>query len=841
MNANLISLFLREESEISFLEFLNNSSFDELIRIDFREDRYKFIYNIEDKYEVPATEGSFSQFCAFSVQHLLNEEDSRAYAETMEPKTLERRLREAEQPGVLQVEFTARDLGGNWHWVNQIIVGAPVKGVPDGIAYAYIFDVQNIKNRKMGLTRVENKREKRDRLTGLRRENEFFKTAGILLENRSNNWKLMVMDLEEFKLFNEWYGRETGDKVLAQIGSELSREEEKHDGLAGYMGNDDFCLLVPDQRYEAEKLLKIIRNVIADYSVSVGFLPAIGVACANGSTSILNLYDQASLACQHAKDDFREPVRTFTPSMYRETEEDYRILSDFQEALKNREISFYLQPQCRARNGKIVGAEALVRWIKPDGTLIPPSAFVSVLEKYGFITDMDKYLWEEVCRWLRKCADSGLPQIPVSVNVSPVDIFTVDIPAHMHDLVGKYGLPEDTLKIEITESAYSGDATRVTETVKRLREMGFVVLMDDFGSGYSSLNMLHELNIDILKLDANFLHLDDTTETKGMHIMESVVNMAKIMGLPIIVEGVETKKQIDYLLDLGCRYVQGYYFYRPMPREQFEKLIADRANLETEGFRFIRNEQFHIREFLNDTVYTDSMLNSIIGPAAIYSVHGEEIDIVRYNQQFYHAVNVPDFLERIDGIQRMMPKKEIPLLHTTMEEARKDRLNGAGAVYTFYRTDGGYSRFLLHFFYLGEDGGAKRYYCSARDVTEITRLHEHMELLSRFTSHCVIFLIWMHGEFSFEVGANGMERDIGLSTKELEEELNSRAFFERVENHAEVFEKARAAVHSRENYASELRLKNARGEWVNIFVKADYVYDDTSDVKAILSIRRAEE
>ena len=479
-----------------------------------------------------------------------------------------------------------------------------------------------------------------------------------------------------------------------------------------------------------------------------------------------------------------------------------------------------------------------MRWVRPDGTVIPPAAFVSVLERYGFVTDMDKYVWEAVCRWSAECLRQGMPQIPISVNVSPVDIFTMDVPAYLEGLVRQYGLPQGALKIEITESAYSGDATRVTQAVQRLREKGFVVLMDDFGSGYSSLNMLHELNIDILKLDANFLHLDDVTETKGMHIMESVVNMAKIMGLPIIVEGVETREQTDYLLDLGCRYVQGYYFYRPMPTELFEKLISNHDNVETEGFRFIRNEQFHIREFLNDTVYTDSMLNNIIGPAAIYTVHGEEIDIVRYNHQFYHAVNVPDFTERIDGIQRTMPKSEIPLLHATMEAARRDRLNGASGVYTFYRTEGGASRFLLHLYYLGEDGGSRRYYCSARDVTEITRLHEYMELLSRFTSHCVVFLLRRNGQYCFEVGANGMAKEIGLTNEALEAELNSRDFFKRVENSAEVYEKGRSAIHRHENYASEIRLKNAMGEWLDLFVKADYVYDDTSEVQCILSIRK---
>ena len=343
MQASLISLFLRENSEISFLSFLNSSSFDELIRIDLKKDHYKFIYNIDDKYEIPATEGVFSRYYAYTAQHLSGE-GGRLYAETLEPTTLARRLRESEQPGVLQMEFQHRDVSGGWRWVNLIIVGEPVRDVPEGCVFVYVFDIQNIKNREAGVTRVSDRNRRKDPLTGLLREKNFFKTAENLLSNRTCNWKLMVIDLEEFKLFNEWYGRETGDRVLRRVGETLGREAEKLDGLAGYMGNDDFCLLMPGEDYDEEGLLRAIHNAILDYSVSVGFQPSIGVALSNGNASVLNLYDQASLACQLAKEDFRERIKYFKPSMYRETTEDYQILSDFQAALKNREICFYLQP-----------------------------------------------------------------------------------------------------------------------------------------------------------------------------------------------------------------------------------------------------------------------------------------------------------------------------------------------------------------------------------------------------------------------------------------------------------------------------------------------------------------
>ena len=842
MDYGLLSLFLTERPRITILDYLQNAPFDEMIEINLREDHYRFIYNIDEKYRVPVTEGSFRTFYEDTVGNgLLHPEDVESYSRIMDPDALPAHLREAEVPGVLQLEFRSRELDSGWRWVSQILVGQPVEGVPDDTIYVYVFDIQNVKDREAGLTRVSGDRQKYDKLTGLRSGNAFFSSVAAKLAERPQGWMLLVIDLEEFKLFNEWYGRDTGDKVLARIGGGLHREEKEIGGVAGYMGNDDFCMLVPEESYDVQRLFDRIHRVVVQYSQSVAFLPAIGIARSESVTTGLQLYDQASFACQLAKHDFRERIICFDPAMYRETADDYRMLSAFQEALKNREITFYLQPQCRARNGRIVGAEALVRWIRPDGHIIPPTEFVPVLEKYGFIPDLDTYIWEEVCRWLRDCTDRGLPQIPVSVNISPVDIFTIDVPAYLENLVSRYSLPKSAIKAEITESAYSGDADKVTDTVRRLRESGFVVLMDDFGSGYSSLNMLHELTVDIIKLDANFLHLDSRTATKGMHILESVVNMAKTMGLPIIVEGVETAGQKDYLMDMGCRYIQGYYFYKPMPVENFESLISRRGNVEEGGFRFIHNEQFHIREFLNDTVVSDSMLNNVIGPAAIYALRGDEVDIVRYNHQFYHAVNVPDFVERVTGIQRFMPPGELPILRQTMEKAYQDRLNGASGVFTFYRVDGGASRFLIHFYFLSENDTSMRFYGAARDITEIATLHRHMELLSRYTSHCVIFLIWMHGQYSYEVGANGLEREMGLDRDQLEAELNSRAFFERVADFEVLRLRAGHAITAQETFVSPLSIRSAKGEMLSLVLKIDPVLDDASDVRSILSIRKMED
>ncbi|MBQ9458815.1 MAG: EAL domain-containing protein [Oscillospiraceae bacterium] len=424
--------------------------------------------------------------------------------------------------------------------------------------------------------------DERSELTGLRTISALYIRGKELLEAHPEGWCLATLDLEHFRLFNEWYGRDSGDQLLAQIGEYLSDVEKETGGLACYLGQDDYVLVIPYEEDGIRRLFENVHEFVMEHGSSVGFMPAVGVCMAEGKISVEELFDRALQASQHAKEDYHHRIRVFEESMFQKTERDYQILSDFQQALNNQELFIQLQPQCEIESGKIVGAESLVRWKKSDGTMVSPGIFVPVLEQYGFVTDLDQLVWEEVCVWQKSWIDGGHTPLPISVNVSQIDIFTIDVPSYFSLLLWKYKLPVDTIKIEITESAYVGDG-KVADTVKRLRETGFLVLMDDFGSGYSSLNMLRSLNVDIIKLDAKFLRMS-SDDRKGVQILESIVGMAKSMEAPIIVEGVETEEETAFIKSLGCRYVQGYFFYRPMAVGDFENLIRDEKNIDTSGF-----------------------------------------------------------------------------------------------------------------------------------------------------------------------------------------------------------------------------------------------------------------
>ena len=264
----------------------------------------------------------------------------------------------------------------------------------------------------------------------------------------------------------------------------------------------------------------------------------------------------------------------FTPAMLSRLKKQRQLLSELEHALKNHEFCFFLQPKCNSMTRAIVGMEALVRWNHPTRGCVPPSEFMPLLESTGLVTQLDQYIWESVCKTLHKWQESGSNLVPVSVNVSVVDIVNLDVPQIFSNLVEKYQLEPKLLLAEITETMLAENASLVESTIQGLHRKGFSVMMDDFGSGYSSLNMLKDTNVDAIKLDMKLIDMNQQNRSKGVQIVESVVDMAHRLNLPIIAEGVETPEQVSMLQAADCLYTQGYYFYKPMPVENAEALLA---------------------------------------------------------------------------------------------------------------------------------------------------------------------------------------------------------------------------------------------------------------------------
>lgn len=842
MNTGLFELMKAVRQPELIIRYLDGASFDDLVEINLSAHTIRSIYHESNKYAVPLPFSNSQTTIAGIFKNLLHPDDLERFAALTDFETVSATLEASEIPGIYTDEFRFCLVNGSWRWVELVLVTGKAYGIGKDILRMYVFDCHSRKSRELGLkSTVVYSGMERNEMTGLLKKRSFIREAENRLSNQNGKkWCLVSIDIENFKLFNEWYGHDEGDLLMVQIGAALLEAGDRTGGTAGYFGQDDFCLMVPFDMEEIGTLYDDIASLVSSRGGNVGFLPAFGICKVENDCSTLDLLDRSSLAAEAAKSSYRNRVRIFEKNMYLRTDEEYHVLTKFFQALRQHEVVFYLQPQCRASSGKIVGAEALARWIKPDGTVIPPDEFIPVLEKRGLISDLDMYIWDEVCRWQREWIDSGHTPLPVSLNVSVADILHTNLTSVFENLTDKYKLERRLIKIEITESSYISNTALVRDTVLSLREKGFTVLMDDFGSGYSTLNMLKTLNIDIVKLDAQFLSMDESNEEKSIRILESVTNMTKTIGVPIIVEGVETEMQKDFLLDLGCRYIQGYYFYKPMPTSDYEKLISNPELIDTSGIRFKSNQQFRLRELLDNNIYSDTMLNNILGPCALYSLHGKDIDIIRYNEQFYEAVDIPNFVDRLTRIQRFMPKTDVAPMIKTLGAAVQDKLNGAKGVYHFYKTNGSLTTFYMHFYYLHNEGECQIFYGSVQNITRLSNLEKQVDLLARISADTVLFLSRLpDNEIRFTVLFNGLEQEIGLDANKLEHELNNENFYERIvsNNSFPVIKDVMEKIDKSESFSAVLNTNNVNGEPLSLNVHGNYMQDDTENMNYIITLK----
>lgn len=470
----------------------------------------------------------------------------------------------------------------------------------------------------------------------LYRSDEFFRKASDFLNGFFDEQILViVIDLNYFKLYNDIYGRKAGNLFLEAIAEEVVTEARKTGGIAGYLGGDNFCMIIPVKEHTEESLRPMIEGIVADLEYPDGFAPAFGIYLSEDrQESLVAMYDHALTALQEIKGSYIEHYRFYDADHFRRDRETKLLLMDVKKGLPEGEFLFYLQPQVIEATGKIVGAEALVRW-KCRGQIISPSQFIPALEKSGYIYAVDSFVWESVVKWLKSLGDRGIRQVPISVNVSRVDFYFGDIAQQFIDLVRKYDVDPALIGVEITESAFTDNMDMIMDAVTRLHEAGFSVLMDDFGSGSSSLSMLHTMNLDVLKTDVRFMSQKDS-DKRSISIVESVVSMAHMIGMIVITEGVETERQKEDLIALGDNYAQGFFFYRPMPVEEFELLLLDDEKIGSSLAHTAKaaETQLKFRELIREGMLSDTLLDNIIGAAAVLRREDGEMRLVQMNRRY---------------------------------------------------------------------------------------------------------------------------------------------------------------------------------------------------------------
>lgn len=414
-----------------------------------------------------------------------------------------------------------------------------------------------------------------DELTGIYNKQAFYtKTKEMLLDNPDKNFDLLRINIERFKVLNDLFGESTGDKLLRYIGKFL-KEINLPLCVSGRLYADNFVVCYEAGKGDSRRMINTLQMVADSFAINNRTILSFGLYRIDDKTLPVSVMcDRANMALWKAKGNFKNPYCEYDEKMRQQVLKEQKIINAMEMAIQNKEFTLYLQPKYNIEKGTIIGAEALVRWISQENGFISPGDFIPVFENNGFVYEVDKFIWEESCRYLRKWLDEGREVHPISVNVSRIDLYDPKLVKHLVDLREKYQLPSQYLELEITESAYTEDPEQIITITRQLREAGFVILMDDFGTGYSSLNMLKDIQIDVLKLDMGFLKSSDYS-AKGGNILTAILKMAESLKMQTIAEGVETKEQVEFLKSIGCKYVQGFYYSKPLPVGEFEKLISN--------------------------------------------------------------------------------------------------------------------------------------------------------------------------------------------------------------------------------------------------------------------------
>lgn len=444
------------------------------------------------------------------------------------------------------------------------------KGRKLGYSFQFEDRTEVVKNFK-----AEKYRATHDMLTGLLNREAFEDEVRRILADAEEPYCMVCSNIQDFKLINELYGSDVGDKLLLTQ-ADMIRGEEEENSASARIYADKFCTLMPRRSFNEQMFTENMTHVL-DIGKDHTFKPHfyLGVYdITDINEPVWTMYDKAILAINTIRGNYGKHVAHYTEELLEHVLEEREVLGEFENALKEKQFHMFLQPQI-ANGGSIVGAEALVRWIHPEKGLVNPGVFIPTLEKAGLIHKLDLYMWESAAKKLEEWKKKGIENFSISVNISTKDFFYLDIPKTFRMLAEKYDFDIKKLKLEITESALIENILVIMRTLDALHTLGYDIEIDDFGSGYSSLGMLKDINADILKIDMIFLQ-ETKNRLRSNTILKNVISMSKELGMPIIMEGVETKEQVDFLSNVGCDMFQGFYFAKPMSVENFEKEYIDK-------------------------------------------------------------------------------------------------------------------------------------------------------------------------------------------------------------------------------------------------------------------------
>lgn len=451
-----------------------------------------------------------------------------------------------------------------WQWMLAVIVIIIV-----GI---FIYTMITQKMAKMEIQKKEyellQKKIQLDELTGLYNRTYFYEKAKDQIEHSDEDMCIVTMDISNFKIVNELYGISVGDQLLKDVAEHMQELDTHHDMVLARFMADHYYLCMPKAEFEEITLPQRFKTFLDDMDIRVVY----GVFFVEDKKSLpVNVMcDRAFMAAHDKPYTYQEYIHYYDEEERKKLLKEQEIEKDMEQALEERQFYIVVQPKYHPNTGEIVGGETLVRWQHPEKGIISPGIFINVFEKNGFIIQLDYFVWEETCRFQRQLKDAGIKTVPISINVSRAHFYGTELVRKLHELIERYNLEPADIEIEITESICGDTSDEIYETIRQLQRDGFKIAMDDFGSGYSSLNMLKEMPLDIIKMDLKFL---DGEQEKSRKILKALIELAETMDLKVVVEGVEILSQVEFLRQFKNCYLQGFYFSRPVVTEVFEEYL----------------------------------------------------------------------------------------------------------------------------------------------------------------------------------------------------------------------------------------------------------------------------
>ena len=415
----------------------------------------------------------------------------------------------------------------------------------------------------------------RDPVTGLYCREYFFEYVRRMDAIRNDIARdALVLDIDHFNLINDMYGRSAGDDVLRRVAVAIREVFRGLRVIAGRLEGDAFYVYCPHDEENPDRIRKV-QELAGSLEGALRVRLRAGIyPNADMSIEPEARFDRAKNACDRIRGDYISEIASYDKELHQKSVYNEKLIRDVDAAMSRGDFKVYYQPKYNITGDRprLTSAEALVRWMHPELGMISPGVFIPLFEQNGLIQKIDNYVWNLAAAQIKIWREKYGITIPVSVNMSRIDVFDPHLELKLRQILQDNGIAEKDLMLEITESAYSDNAQKVTEVTENLRSRGFRIEMDDFGTGYSSLNMITDIPIDVLKLDMKFVRNIEKNE-KSRKLVDLILGIAKCLRVPVVAEGVETASQMDILRDMGCQIIQGYYFSRPVPPEEFEELI----------------------------------------------------------------------------------------------------------------------------------------------------------------------------------------------------------------------------------------------------------------------------